>query len=112
MPETLKRQTVSMRTRVIIGGLIAANLIGGGINLREFNSAGKESPTASYPAMEPFNAFITATGSTSNTLRYAATCIANPLKGLNLGSGALFMLEYQVGTTRWCWWRYLLHQRL
>lgn len=100
-------RTTSNRNKVVgwavggiaVLGLIANGVVGGGFRLPEFNSAGAPSPTATYPAFEPFNAFITATGSTSNTLRYAATCIPNPLVGLtpNLGSGGLLVLSYQGG---------------
>jgi hypothetical protein len=93
----LRNETFKSFARLVFAGLVAAGVVGGGIRLSEFNSAGKVNPNdkVSTIAADWLNVFVTATG--SNTVKYPAACIANPLKDLGLGTGAIVRLSYSAG---------------
>jgi hypothetical protein len=93
MADNLANQKTFTLGRIVLGGLIAAGLIGGGFKLADFNSAGAPSSTVTYVAQDFFNAYATATGST--TIRYPSVCITNPLLGLAAASGTVVRLSYQ-----------------
>lgn len=97
MSNPVKNQTFSPLGRFLATILVATGVLGGGgLAIREFTSVGSPSQTAYTVGLEPLNVFVTATGST--TLKYDATCVANPLVSLGLGTGAIIRLSYQVGS--------------
>lgn len=88
---------------LIVGGLISAvsgylGVTTGGVSLPDVTSGGAESVKV-FIANNEFNAFVTATGSTSATERYAAVCIPNPLTRLATsgGTGSLTRLSFEMG---------------
>lgn len=94
-PETLRTQKTFSLGRIVLGGLIAAGLIGGGVKVAEFNTVGAPSPSVTFVARDFVNAFVTATGST--TVKYPAACIQNPLLALASASGTVVRLTYENG---------------
>ncbi len=93
---------------VLFGGLIYAGVAssdttstsGHSVVLPEFASATTLRPvtgstSSGFPYKVTVNAYVRGTGST--TLRYSASCIRNPLKGMGAGSGIVARLDYHVG---------------
>lgn len=97
-PNALTSRTLFQRGKLVVGGLIAAGVIGGGIFLPKLSTTGSETNQA-FAAFLPIVADVTATGSTSTSARYDAACITNPLYGLGLGSGSVVRLTYHNVTS-------------
>src|SRR4051794_18884842 len=93
MADNLANQKTYTLGRIVLGGLIAAGIVGGGFKLFDFNSAGAPSATVTYVAQDSLNAYATATGST--TIKYPSICVPNPLLGLATASGTVVRLSYQ-----------------
>jgi len=93
-PQTLTDQTFGPIGRLLIGTVLATGLVGGGVAISEFNSAGAPDPVTISIDRDTAYAYVTKTGST--TLKYPATCIENPLRDLGLGSGTVVRATYSA----------------
>lgn len=78
--------------KTIFGGIIGAGIIAGGIFFSSLSSTGEEMKNDPFAAFLPIVADVTATGSTSASTRYDATCI--PVPQAITGSSSVVRLAY------------------
>lgn len=108
VPNPLGAKFIYFLGSILFGGVIATGVTGGAIMIPEFTSTGAPSTISKVAIIEPFNAFLTATGGNvkttgptgANGAKYAAFCIPNPLTKLtpSQGSGApIIAWSFQMG---------------
>lgn len=97
MPDK-NRSTLQNALWFIVGGIISTGVVTGGQRLFEFDASGNQIQKTVVVDSE-INAYVTGTGSTSDTQRYAAVCIANPLAALSpsAGSGTIKRITVENG---------------
>jgi hypothetical protein len=95
--QTVSTKVVQLAWSLLLGMSVATGVYGAAILLPEFTSTGTLSQTTKAVSAFPMNVYISASGST--TIKYPASCVANPLvKVLGAAqSGTVVRLDYQNG---------------